>query len=469
MISVLTKYFSPEWYGEYNKIYNYLGIFAFLADLWLYTLTIREISKDQSKAEKIIGNMMSLRLILWIFVMIFAFWLAFLLPWYSSHATLFWIIIVAFFTIFNLLNSSVMSLMQAFMKIEFSMISTIVSRSIQIVLMILVLFLAFPQSNITDFQAPFLWILVCGTLWALIQYVMNLYYARKIAKISFLWDLDFMKKMFFQSLPYGIALFLSVVYFKIDIIFLSFLLPQEIANYSIAMYSLPMKIIEVLMVLWVFYLNAVLPHLSEYFHNFNAQKIQEILNKSMIFLGSFGMFVLVMWFLFQEHLLQIIATEEYINNSLWYSSLDVFGVVLGVLVFYFFSSLGNYICIASKNEKKLLYINGIITLVNIIGNIIFIPKYGFMGAAYVTLFSQILLSIILYVVVKKIIDFSFDFISLWKIFLFGMIFFFLAQKIIEIFPLWVWWEFFLYGIIFSGIFSAWIFLMFRKMFKKITT
>jgi len=33
MISVLTKYFSPEWYGEYNKIYNYLGIFAFLADL----------------------------------------------------------------------------------------------------------------------------------------------------------------------------------------------------------------------------------------------------------------------------------------------------------------------------------------------------------------------------------------------------------------------------------------------------
>jgi len=57
-----------------------------------------------------------------------------------------------------------MSLMQAFMKIEFSMISTIVSRSIQIVLMILVLFLAFPQSNITDFQAPFLWILVCGTL-----------------------------------------------------------------------------------------------------------------------------------------------------------------------------------------------------------------------------------------------------------------------------------------------------------------
>jgi len=78
---------------------------------------------------------------------------------------------------------------------------------------------------------------------------MNLYYARKIAKISFLWDWDFMKKMFFQSLPYGIALFLSVVYFKIDIIFLSFLLPQEIANYSIAMYSLPMKIIEVLMVL----------------------------------------------------------------------------------------------------------------------------------------------------------------------------------------------------------------------------
>jgi hypothetical protein len=58
-----------------------------------------------------------------------------------------------------------------------------------------------------------------------------------------------MKEMFFKSLSYGLALFLSVVYFKIDVMILSLLEPQNIANHSIAMYSLPMKIIEVLMVI----------------------------------------------------------------------------------------------------------------------------------------------------------------------------------------------------------------------------
>lgn len=80
MIGVLTKYFSPEWYGEYNKIYNYLSIFAFLADLGLYTLTIREISKDTTQASKIIGNMMSLRLILGIITLGIAFAIALFLP-----------------------------------------------------------------------------------------------------------------------------------------------------------------------------------------------------------------------------------------------------------------------------------------------------------------------------------------------------------------------------------------------------
>lgn len=33
LIGILTKYLPIEQYGAYNKVYNYLGIFAFLADL----------------------------------------------------------------------------------------------------------------------------------------------------------------------------------------------------------------------------------------------------------------------------------------------------------------------------------------------------------------------------------------------------------------------------------------------------
>jgi O-antigen/teichoic acid export membrane protein len=51
-------------YGMYTKIYNYTGIFVFLADLGLYAISIREISAKEKDAEKIVGNVMTLRLIL---------------------------------------------------------------------------------------------------------------------------------------------------------------------------------------------------------------------------------------------------------------------------------------------------------------------------------------------------------------------------------------------------------------------
>jgi O-antigen/teichoic acid export membrane protein len=78
---------------------------------------------------------------------------------------------------------------------------------------------------------------------------LNFFYAKHFFKFKFLWDTEYIKHIIKISLPYGFALFLSVVYFKIDIILLSLLEPKESADASIAFYSLPMKIVEVLMVL----------------------------------------------------------------------------------------------------------------------------------------------------------------------------------------------------------------------------
>lgn len=466
MIGVLTKYFSPEWYGEYNKVYNYLWIFAFLADLGLYTLTIREISKDTSKAEKIIWNMMSLRLILWVLVMVWALWIAFFLPSYSSTATLWGIVIVAFFTVFNLLNSSVLSLMQSFMKIEFSLFSTVISRTFQVLLMIGVLFVLFPKSALQDYQTPYLLILWCGTLGAILNYFLNYYYAKRLANIRFLWDFSYMKEMFLKSLSYGLALFLSVVYFKIDVMILSLLEPQSIANHSIAMYSLPMKIVEVLMVIGVFYLNSVLPHLSDAFHQNNLEKTQDLLSKSFLILLSFGMFVFVMWLLFQEHIIRMIATPEYLKNEVGYSSLDVFWIVLWVLVFYFISSLMNYIFIASKNETQLLYVNAWITVFNILGNILVIPQYSFIGAGIVTLLSQVVLFVTLWILSRKIIKIPIAWGKTLQIFACSIIVFFLGKYLLENISLWLYWDFFLLWTLICSVFLGSLFLILRKNFWK---
>jgi O-antigen/teichoic acid export membrane protein len=71
--------------------------------------------------------------------------------------------------------------------------------------------------------------------------------------------------------------------------------------------------------------------------------------------------------LFKEDLIRIIATPDYLSHEIHkYTSSDVFGVVLFILLFYFISAIFNYIFIASKHEKKVLYINIFITIFNIV-------------------------------------------------------------------------------------------------------
>jgi O-antigen/teichoic acid export membrane protein len=64
LIKILTNYLDVAGYGLYSKIYNYLSIFSVIADLGLYTITVREIAENRSnptKVESILGNVLTLR------------------------------------------------------------------------------------------------------------------------------------------------------------------------------------------------------------------------------------------------------------------------------------------------------------------------------------------------------------------------------------------------------------------------
>ncbi len=402
LLAVLTNYLSQELFWLYSKLYNYLWIFSFLADLWLYTITIREINKNKENSSKIVSNVMTLRTIFWIIIILLAILIAYFLPWYNSKISLIWIFIVSIFTLSSLINSSILALMQANLKMQFSLFSTIFWKIISFVWILLVVYVFFTKETTSDFAVPFYYILISWLIWIIINTWLNYFYAKKITSFGFDFDWKYMYKIFKISLPYWLALFLSVIYFKIDIILISILEPKNLANISIALYSLPMKIVEVLMTLWWFYLNSILWELSKNFKENNFFKIKNLFNISFKILLSFWVFLFVMWSLFKNHIIKIISNESYINpiNHI-YSSSDVFSLVLLVLVFYFISNLFIYLFIASNNEKKLLKINIIVALFNIIWNIIVIPKYSFMWAAYVTVFSQILLFLIAYKEINK--------------------------------------------------------------------
>lgn len=467
LISILTNYLSVEMYWLYSKIYNYTWIFVFLADLWLYAISIREISNNKENSSKIVWNVMTLRLILWIIILVFSTALAFFLPWYDSSLAILSIIIASLFTILQLLNSSILALMQANMKIEFSAISLIVAKIVNVLLIAIIAYFLYPKEFIqnSDYFSPFLFIIWAWVISVFINTLFNYFYAKKITAIRFEFDYEYIKHLFKISLPYWIALFFSVVYFKVDVILLSLIEWPKLWDLSIALYSLPMKIVEVLMVIWWFYMTSLLPSLSSGFKESDEKKLINLTDISFKILFAFASILFVWGVLFREYIIKIIANEDYIITTHIYNSSDAFIVVFFVILFYFLSLVFIYVLVAAEKQSKLLKINIFITIFNIVWNIILIPKYSFMWAWITTLLSQILLFVFWYYHTKKLINFKFPIFFIIRILLFSVSIFILWFYLLKNFTIWLYFDFIIYSILLCILYWLYYFIEFKKNHK----
>lgn len=414
LIKILTNYLDVEGYGLYAKIYNYLSIFSVIADLGLYTLSVREMSKNIDHPEKvahIAGSLLTLRTLLGIAIVFLSLGLAAFLPGYNSPVALVGVLIAGIFTLFGLMNSAILSVLQAYLKTEFSFVSVTVGKVVNFLAVLAVVWVVLPKpllGHVGTFEThdvAFLAILGTGLLGNIVMTVLLYAYSRRILPIRFFWDGPYIKKLIRESLPYGLALFFNVLFFKVDVVMLSLLEAPENADSIVALYSLPMKIIEVGMMFGTVFLNSMLPLLTQSIHD--TEKLRKLVRKSYGILLFFG--GATAWFLTlkSEMILRLIASEKYLVPIGNYSSVDALQIVSFVFFLFFTSSLFNYLLIASGKQSRLLWINGGIALVNIIGNWILIPHYSFVGSSWATVVSQVLLVICTAIATRDVIRFDF--------------------------------------------------------------
>lgn len=470
LISILTNFLTVEMYWLYSKIYNYTWIFVFLADLWLYAIAIREITSNKENSKKIVWNIMTLRLMLWIWILFLALIIAYFLPWYNSILALIAITIASIFTIFQLINSSILALMQANMQIEFSLFSTVFWKIINLLwvafIAYIIYWLNYYHSEIQNISLiqniPFIYIFIVWVIWIFLNTILNYFYARKIVKFWFDFDWEYIKHIFKISLPYWLALFLSVIYFKVDVILLSLIEWPKIWDLSIALYSLPMKIVEVIMVIWWFYMTSILPSLTKFFKEKSDLELKKLIQISFKILFSFSVLIFSLWILFRNYLIEIVANKNYLITDHMYNSSDAFVIVFAVVVFYFISLVFIYSLVASNNQNKLLKINIIVTLFNIIWNIILIPKYSFIWAWIITILSQILLMILWYFYTNKLIKIKLPFIFILINLMFWIFIYLFWLFILNNYSYWLYFDFIVYWISLFLIYCVFLFFNFKK-------
>lgn len=163
------------------------------------------------------------------------------------------------------------------------------------------------------------------------------------------------------------ALFLNVIFFKVDTILLSVMESREIADTAVALYALPMKLVEVGMMYGTIFLNSLLPVLTSAIEKKDTEKIKKLTRHafSLLFIG--GVSASLFLALFAPWVIRIISTPEFVHTTvLGYSSVDALRIVGWIFLVYFVSSLYTYILIARGEQRKMMYINAFVALLNIL-------------------------------------------------------------------------------------------------------
>ncbi|MFH1534228.1 MAG: flippase [Nitrospirota bacterium] len=410
VVKISTTYLGPRGYGEYVIIYEFLAFFGIAADLGLFTIAVREMSEDESKIPKIIGNILSLRTILVVATMLLAIGAVFLMPNYENSYVPIGVAIASITVFITIINGTISSVLQAKLRMHQSSIANVLGKVVSVGFMVYVVFYGFKGES----ELGFFMLLFAGVIGNFVMLLITNHYVKKVTPLKYRFDIDLWKNVLAKSLPYGLALILNTIYFRIDSILISFIRGQE----EVGIYGVAMKMLEHFAILPLYFMNSVLPVLTRAIKE-KSEKYKKVISYAFDFLAALSIPMVVGGVILAFPIIFVVSTPDFLSriNEGFYGSDIAFQILIFALLFQFLNVLFAFILIAINKQSKLLYINGACAIFNIVANLIVIPHYGFRGAAFTSILSELFILIATYYVARKYLEFSIDFKKLAKIIL----------------------------------------------------
>ena len=377
-ISYLARYLSPSGFGQYTTVLTFLQIFGIFLDFGLYLVLLQEIGKDETKKNFIFSNILTMRIISGFSFFIIAPAIALFFPYPLIVKIGIALTSLAFFL--NSLIQIYTTVFQKEMKMHKVVLAEIIAK---------VLFLSFILLVIAQ-QSNLLFVLTANIINSLVFFVILASLARKYIKYKWQLDWSYVQKVIKLSWPIGLAIMLNLIYFKADTLILSMFHPASHVGY----YGAPYKILEVITTLPHLILGLVLPILAAYWFQSKKEEFKKVFQSMFDFFIVLGALIIVLFITQAEGIIHFIAGSEY---SI---SVGILRILIWPTTIIFFGNLFSYGIIAVEKQKKTIKYFLITAVISIIGYFIFIPKFSYYGAAYMTLFAEALITVFSYFLLK---------------------------------------------------------------------
>jgi O-antigen/teichoic acid export membrane protein len=384
-IGFIARYLGKDGFGGYSLIMAFLYIFDSLADLGLYSLMVREISKPDVDEKKVANNIFTIRLIAVLLFMIIASMIVWVFPYSEQvkNGTM----IVALSFVFMSLGQVLMGIFQKYLKTDRAALADIVGRVVQFVLVVVVIKLSLGFYGI-------IFSLVVGCLF---YFLLVLFFAKKYVKFSLEVDFSYWKKLLKATFPIAVSIVLTLIYFKIDSIFLS--IPAINKNSlspisDVGVYGIAYKILEGLIFFPSMFVGLIMPLLSNS-AIVDPEKFKKVFQKTLDILIIFIIPLVIGILMLSLPVVTLVGGNDFNSSA---PVLNILAIAIGLI--FLGNLFGNSIIALNKQKSGAwIYFTGMVF--NIITNLIFIPKYAYLGAAWTTTATELLVTVMMIILIYK--------------------------------------------------------------------
>ena len=369
--AILTRRLGIEIYGSYMLISSVWLLLDSAADFGSKVIGVREASKEnKEKRSEIYIQVAWFRLIA--SLLMFLIGLGVILFWTGFNGLEIEALMGLLMIGFTAIAGSLEIIFQTEMRMELKVLIDILFP------LIFVVWLVFGQSSVTlikvfgvDLVARIVSLVVGFGLTS------KLLGKFKIAKPNKIFWWKFLK----ESWPMGVYMILFSGYDRaVD----SVLIKQLIGVRDLAFYGLAYKIYGNLIQPAYYLINSVFPMLSSKENNRKKLFWQ---TGVLMFLGavvvSGGVYFLAPWII------------NVLSGSGFEKSILVLRILLIAMIFAYLGHLVGFTLIALGKQKQVLWVGVISLIVNIGGNLVFIPYWGINGAAWVTVATEAIAAILM--------------------------------------------------------------------------
>jgi O-antigen/teichoic acid export membrane protein len=368
--ALVARYLGPEKYGVLNYALSFVTIFAFLSSFGIDNILVRDLIKNKEQNENIINTSFVLKLIGGVLVILVSTISSFIFN--DSYTTLL-IFIYSLHLLFASL-SVLDSYFQSIVKYKYSFIAQFISVIIVSIFKLILIYNKFGTGW-------FILAIVFDTL--ISSFILYLIFKNKHGKLKLHFDKQLAKKMLSDSWPFILTGAFFLIYTKIDQIMIG----QMIDTASLGIYSVGVKLAEVWYFIPTIICGVLFPSIVNSKTTSNELYKKRIKNLLFLIIGvSFS--VAFFEFIFAKYLVSFIFGSAYLSSVVVLRIYTWAGIMISIIMV-----AQQYLTI--ENKTKLIMFSSLLGAVtNIILNLIFIPKFGILGASYATLISYALIPVI---------------------------------------------------------------------------